>query len=268
MKTMKITSRLTVLFSILFVLLTTTSFSQEIKIGFKDSIESVVLNENRKIIIRLPADYNDSDKSYPVIYRLDGGIDLFIETVGVINRLVYAEELIPDMIVVMIENTNRNRDMMPTNTSFFQSEPGAQNFKRFIEDELIPHINSTYRTTNERVLCGQSLSAVFTLYYFLTSPDSFDSFIACSGGFPDCEEYFIDLTNDMLKTKQTEAKKVFITYGVKDFLDPEAVIKNQLINFIQLIESDENIVCELKIYKDEGHVPYQSLYHGLRFLSK
>ncbi len=265
---MKITSSLTILFSILFVLLSTTSFGQEIKIGFKDSIESTILNENRKIIVRLPKDYNDSGKSYPVIYRLDGDLDLFIETVGVINRLAYMEELMPDMIVVMIENTNRNRDMMPTNTSFFQSEPGAQNFKRFIENELIPHINNSYRTTNEKVLCGQSLSAIFSLYYFLTSPDSFDSFIACSGGFPDCEEYFIDLTNDMLKTKQNFTKKIFLTYGSKDFLDPDGVIKKQLINFTQLIKSDESIVYELKIYKDEGHVPYQSLYHGLRFLNK
>ena len=265
---MKITSSLTIIFSILFVLLTTTSFSQEIKIGFKDSIESTILNEKRKIIIKLPADYYNSDKSYPVIYRLDVNLDLFIETVGVINRLVYQEELMPDMIVVMIENTNRNRDMMPTNTSFFQSEPGAQNFKSFFEDELIPHINSTYRTTNERVLCGQSLSSVFTLYYFLTSPDSFDSFIACSGGFPDCEEYFIDLTNDMLKTNQRSTKKIFVTYGEKDFLDPDGVIKKQLINFSQLIKSDESIDYELKIYKDEGHVPYQSLYHGLKFINR
>ncbi len=265
---MKITSSLTILFSILFVLLSTTSFGQEIKIGFKDSIESTILNENRKIIVRLPKDYNDSGKSYPVIYRLDGDLDLFIETVGVINRLAYMEELMPDMIVVMIENTNRNRDMMPTNTSFFKTEPGAQNFKRFIENELIPHINNSYRTTNEKVLCGQSLSAIFTLYYFLTSPDSFDSFIACSGGFPDCEEYFIDLTNDMLRTKQKFTKKIFLTYGSKDFLDPDGVIKKQLIKFSQLIKSDESIVYELKIYKDEGHVPYQSLYHGLRFLNK
>ena len=267
-KIMKTASSLTILLLILLVLPSTTLSGQEIKIGFKDSIESTILNENRKIIVRLPKDYYNSDISYPVIYRLDGDLDLFIETVGVINRLVYQEELIPDMIVVMIENTNRNRDMMPTNTSFFQSDPGARKFKRFIENELIPHINSTYRTTNERVLCGQSLSAVFTLYYFLTSPDSFDSFIACSGGFPDCEEFFIDLTNDMLKTKQSFTKKIFLTYGSKDFLDPDGVIKKQLLNFTQLIESDERIVYELKIYKDEGHVPYQSLYHGLKFINK
>jgi uncharacterized protein len=263
---MKTANSFTTFLSILLVVSTTSLFSQEKNIGFQDSIESKVLNENRKIKIKLPKDYNNSDKSYPVIYRLDGDLDLFIETVGVINRLVYAEELMPEMIVVMIENTNRTRDMMPTNTSFFKSEPGAENFKNFIESELIPHINNSYRTTNEKLLCGQSLSAVFTLYYFLTSPDSFDSFIACSGGFPDCEEYFIELTNDFLKMKPDKTKSIFLTHGLTDFLDPEGVIKKQLLSFIPKIESKENIVCKLKIYEDEGHVPFQSLYHGLRFI--
>lgn len=259
-------SKLTIFLSI-FLLLTTTSLSgQEINIGFQDSIQSKVLNETRKIIIKLPKDYCNSDKSYPVIYRLDGDVDLFIETVAVINRLAYAEEIIPEMIVVMIENTNRNRDMMPVNTSFFQSEPGAENFKSFIESELIPHINKSYRTTNEKLLCGQSLSAIFTLYYFLTSPDSFNSFIACSGGFPDCEEYFMNLTKNMLQAKHTSMRKLFLTHGLKDFLDPDGVIEKQLLDFSQLIKSDENMVCEYKIYKEEGHVPFQSLYHGLRYL--
>ncbi len=96
-------------------------------------------------MVRLPEDYNQSDKSYPVLYRLDGDLNLFLETVGVISRLVYMDEIMPDMIVVMIENTNRNRDMMPTKTNFFQSEPGADNFKEFIEEEFIPHVNRSFR---------------------------------------------------------------------------------------------------------------------------
>ncbi|MCK4920156.1 MAG: alpha/beta hydrolase [Bacteroidales bacterium] len=263
---MKKLSSLTILLSILIAISSTTLFSQQINVGFQDSIESKVLNETRNIKIKLPNDYDNTDKSYPVLYRLDGSLDIFIETVGVINRLAYADELMPEMIVVMIENTNRTRDMMPTNTSFFQSEPGAENFKSFFESELIPHINESYRTTNEKLLCGQSLSAVFTLYYFLTSPHTFDSFIACSGGFPDCEEYFSTLTKEFLKAKQNNTKNIFITYGIRDFLDPNGVMKKQLINFTQLVESKENINYKLKIYEDEGHVPYQSLYHGLRFI--
>lgn len=250
-----------------FLLLTATALlGQNIQFGFKDSIQSEVLNENRKFIVKLPQGYNNSDKSYPVIYRLDGDLNLYFETVGVVNRLALMEEIMPDMIVVMIENTNRNRDMMPTNTSFFKADPGAENFKSFIENELVPHINNTYRTSNEKLLCGQSLSAVFTLYYFLTSPESFDSFIACSGGFPGCEEYFNSLTTDFLETKQNKTKHIFITHGSRDFLDPKGVIKKQLLNFAPKIEAKENIVCKLKIYEDEGHVPYQSLYHGLKFI--
>lgn len=253
-------------FLVILIFTSITLFGQDITIGFEDSIQSEVFNENRKYIIKLPRDYHTSDQSYPVLYRLDGDLDLFTETVGTINRLVHMDESIPDMIVVMIENTNRNRDMMPTNTSFFTSEPGADNFKNFIESELIPHINNSYRTTNEKLLCGQSLSALFTLYYFLTSPNSFDSFIACSGGFPECEEYFIDLTNAFLKVELNKQTNVFLTHGLTDFLDPEGVIKKQLIDFSHRIESKENIVCQLKIYEDEGHVPFQSLYHGLRFI--
>lgn len=253
-------------FLAILIFTSTTLFGQDIKVGFKDSIHSNVLNETRKFIVKLPRDYNNSDKFYPVLYRLDGNLDTYIETLGTINRLVHMDELIPDMIVVMIENTNRNRDMMPTNTSFFTSEPGAVNFKKFIEHELVSHINSSYRTTNEKLLCGQSLSAIFTIYCFLTSPNSFDSFIACSGGFPECEEYFNDLTNNYMESGQDKPTNVFLTYGMTDFLDPEGVMKRQLVDFSQRIKSKENVACELKIYEEEGHVPFQSLYHGLRFI--
>lgn len=239
---------------------------QDIKIGFRDSIESKVLQETRKLFIKLPKDYDGSDKAYPVIYRLDGDMDLFIETVGVIQRLTYREEVMPEVIVVLIENTHRNRDMMPTKTGFFNQEPGAEKFKEFIEDELFIHMTSSYRVTDERILCGQSLSSIFTMYCFLTSPDSFDSYIASSAGFPDCEPYFIKLTNKMLETNRSKLKKVFLSYGAKDFLDPDGVIEKQLANFSQLIESDKNIDCKYRIYVDEGHVPYQSLYHGLKFV--
>lgn len=241
-------------------------YGQDIIIGFKDSIQSIVLNETRRLIVRLPRDYNSSEKHYPVLYRLDGDLDIYAETLGTINRLVYTEESVPDMVVVMVENTDRNRDMMPTNTSFFASVPGADNFKHFIEYELVPFIDSSYRTTNEKLLCGQSLSAIFTIYFFLTSPNSFNSYIAISGGFPECEDYFIELTHGFLKGEQINTTNIFLTHGMTDFLDTEGIIKKQIIDFSQHINSKENLNCELKIYEDEGHVPFQSLYHGLRFI--
>jgi len=49
-------------------------------------------------------------------------------------------------------------------------------------------------------------------------------------------------------------------------LDPEGVTRKQLSDFTRLIESDKSIDYKLKIYETEGHVPYQSMYHGLKFL--
>jgi predicted alpha/beta superfamily hydrolase len=259
---------ITLLFTILFILPATTLFGQEIKIGFRDSIDSNVLNETRKLLIHLPRDYYNTEKAYPVIYRLDGDVDVFIETVGAIHRLTYREEVMPEVILVIIENTDRARDMMPTNTGFYQGEPGAEKFKKFLKDELFLHMSSSYRITDERVLCGQSLSTIFTLYCLLTTPDMFDSYIASSAGFPDCEPFFINLTNKMLETEHKNLKKLFLTYGSNDPLDPEGVIRKQLLDFTRKIESDKSIEYKLKIYEDEGHVPYQSMYHGLKFLYK
>lgn len=258
----------TIIYFALSMVFSVSLLGQNIDLGFKDSIPSKILNENRKFFIKLPKGYNQCDKSYPVIYRLDGDLDLHIETLGTIQRLVKAEEVLPEMIVVMIENTNRNRDMMPTKTSFFKSEPGAENFILFIKNELIPHINRSYRTTEDKILCGQSLSAIFTLYFFLSHSNTFNAYIACSAGFPECEAYFMDLTHKFLKENQHKKKKLFLSHGLKDFLDPDGIIKNQLIDFSNLIESEESIEYQLKIYEDEGHVPFQSLYHGLKFIYK
>ncbi len=248
------------------ILSTTVLFSQDIKVGFVDSVYSKTLDENRKIIINLPKGYDESEKSYPVFYRLDGSLNTFLESVGIINRLAYIDEVIPEMILVVIVNTDRNRDMMPTESSFVGTNPGAQNFKKFIDDELIPFIDNKYRTTKDRTLCGQSLSAIFTFYDFLTDIDSFNSFIVCSGGFLDCEDYFNDLTTNFLENKQKKTTKIFLTHGVQDFLDPEGNNIKQLNDFKTKINTKDNISCDLKIYEDEGHVPFQSLFHGLKFI--
>jgi len=256
------------LFGILLLFSSNLLQGQEIYIGFRDTIESSVMEETRSLMIGLPESYDSSQKNYPVVYRLDGDRDLFFETMGIIHRLTYMEELMPEVIVVTIENTDRVRDMMPVQTGFFQREPGAERFREFIELELFPHISSSYRVTDERILCGQSLSSIFTLYCLLTDPGLFDSYIAGSAGFPGCESYFMELTRARLATGQEEPAKVFITYGEKDPLDPDGVMGRQLADFTELLVSDENIHCRYKSYPEEGHVPFQGLYHGLKFIYK
>jgi predicted alpha/beta superfamily hydrolase len=242
-----------------------------VKLGLKVILESEILKENRSIIIHLPDNYKDSYKSYPVLFRLDGDTEMILETVAVVNRLTYSDEISPEMIIVAIENTNRDKDMWPCNTEYYPkpNKPGAKEFLSFIEKELIPYIEDNYQTSQEKIICGQSISAVFVLYSLLVKPEIFDSYIACSGGFPACEEYFKALYDSAFQqSEKFLEKKVFISNGLKDPLDPEGKIHHQILDFSNAISEDigSSILYKYSVYQDEGHVPFHSLYDGLKFI--
>lgn len=240
--------------------------AQEISFGWHDSLYSDVLSETREIWISLPEDYETSGKTYPVLYRLDGSDELFPETVGTVRRLSDLEEVIPEMIIVLIGNTDRGRDMMPTRTSYYQDEPGAERFRTFIETELVPFIDDRYPTSGEKLLCGQSFSSMFTLYWFFSHPESFDGYLACSGGFPGCEAFYFDLAGKMLSRDTLPDLTLFITNGLKDPTDPGGEIEKSTAELAKLIQSDGRINFEYRTYPQEGHVPFQSLYHGLKYI--
>jgi predicted alpha/beta superfamily hydrolase len=242
-----------------------------IKIGFRDSIKSEILQETRHVLIHLPDDYFSSDKSYPVLFQLDGGEDVLFETTAIANRLALREEIIPELIIVAIANTNQSRDMWPTNTKYYPKPnvAGAKDFLDFLEEELIPFIEKKYRTSGDKILYGQSLSGVFTMYALLESPKSFTSFIACSGAFPGCEEYFLELSLKAFQQKdQFSGQKVFVTNGLKDELDPDGKMDQTMIEFSNSINNNlgDKISYEYVTYQNDGHVPFQSLYHGLKFV--
>src|SRR4029453_1871529 len=89
-------------------------FAQEVsaKLGVARTMKSSILNDERKVLVHLPASYDTSGKSYPVLYLLDGPEAFFLEMISITNRL-RNDRNAPEMIVVAIENTNRDRDMMP-----------------------------------------------------------------------------------------------------------------------------------------------------------
>jgi predicted alpha/beta superfamily hydrolase len=94
-----------------------------VKLGFTDSIQSSILKEKRKIIIRLPDDYDTSKKDYPTLYLLDGDNNSLLEAVSVTNKL---GRDIPKMIVIAIANTDRDRDMMPISTKQYSVTVAVQ----------------------------------------------------------------------------------------------------------------------------------------------
>ncbi|MFP3596998.1 alpha/beta hydrolase-fold protein [Chryseobacterium sp. SIMBA_029] len=160
--------------SIIFLFVFTISKSQNIEsitIGTIDKIHSNILKEDRKIWIYNPAENNKKNiQRYPVLYLLDAE-EHFYATVGMIKQM---KGVWPEMIVVGITNTNRNRDLTPT----ANNSGGGENFMNFVEKELIPHIDSTYPTAPYRIFSGHSLGGLTVVNTLLNNTRLFNAYIA------------------------------------------------------------------------------------------
>lgn len=164
--------------------LSETDFS----IGKTVTIESTVLQENRTLNIYLPSSYSDdSTKTYPVIYLLDGSKDEdFIHVSGIVQFGSFSWiNMIPETIVVGIGNVDRKRDFTyPSQSKLDQEEfPTAgksENFIDFLEKEVQPFIDSNFRTTSLKTIIGQSLGGLLATEILFQKPALFDNYIIVS----------------------------------------------------------------------------------------
>ena len=169
--------------SFLFISLTFTLSAQENKtIDF----DSKILSETRSINIHIPASYNTSIKSYPVIYSFDGEYTKFALN-GTVDYYSFWNK-IPECIVVSIDQNymdsvenkyKRWIDCSYSWTSGFPKDKGIA-FKEFISKELIPFIDSSFRTTNFRTIIGHSFTANFVNYFLLDEHPVFKGYVAIS----------------------------------------------------------------------------------------
>lgn len=135
----------------------------------------------------LPQSYQDSlcaPAFYPVMYLLDPAFH-FHSMIAVREALTGGlYNYMPEMIIVGIVNNDRSRDMTPTNSSVIHSgkkihetSGGAAHFLQFIEKELIPFVDRSYRTNGYRILNGHSFGGLFALYALQERPTCFNSYV-------------------------------------------------------------------------------------------
>lgn len=185
--------------------------------------QSNILAEKRRFIVHLPLNYfKETDKKYPVMYVLDG-TSQDQHTSDKIAVLA-AANLMPECIVVGILNSkgNRNRDQTPpfmqTETEDNQSPLGqADNFLSFIEKELIPKIENTYRFNGYRTLSGHSRGGLFVLYSLLEKPDLFHARFCYSTPVWRFNDMIINKIADFAKAKKTIKKSfIFLSVGANE----------------------------------------------------
>jgi enterochelin esterase family protein len=142
---------------------------------------SEILNIKRKILVYTPPDYLKTNSPYHFLLLFDGV--LFEEDAKVSSTLdnLIADEKIPPLVAVMIEN------FIPTNTMVRASElPPNPKFKNYIIKELLPWIHENFNITknpSHSVIAGASYGGIASTYIAFKHPDIFANVLSMSGAY-------------------------------------------------------------------------------------
>ncbi|RUO73577.1 alpha/beta hydrolase [Idiomarina seosinensis] len=164
------------LFVFLFVLFTAVSVhASEIF-----TMESKLLDEGITARVALPESYNHSDSfQYPVLLVMDGSTQ-FEHIAGNVNFLS-TFSIVPEMMVVGISAKNRLKHFTHTEIEGYEGRSGgAEQYTRFLRDELLPELQNKYRVSTYTVVTGHSLSGLYTSYLATHHSDFINASISVS----------------------------------------------------------------------------------------
>ncbi|MEZ5040363.1 MAG: alpha/beta hydrolase-fold protein [Saprospiraceae bacterium] len=261
-----------------------------ISIGNKEKIYSKILQEEREVFISVPKGFygmNEQSPTFPVVYVMDGESQ-FLTIVGVLDQLsapASANDVAPQMIVVGIPNTNRNRDLTPTqgiigrDSASIKITGGAGLMADFIKKELIPYVDSLYPTSAHRVLVGHSLGGLFVLNTLIKYPALFQNYLAIDPFMRWDDQKFADTVIEAVKTIDDTNISLFIaTANTRMSWMNLDDVKTDTTDIMYLMRSnlefrDKMAASELKIkytnqyYENEDHfqIPLMATYDGFRY---
>ncbi len=244
--------------------------AQQNKYEVKDSIFSKTLNEHRNYRVILPADYYPtSDKKHDVIYVLDG--ETVVNVVSPTHKIASDWGVIPRCIIVGIDNkfndgiVMRDRDLLPTHDKRAPLSGKADNYIKFIKEELMPHINKTYATSDRNILFGHSHGGTFTIYSMLKAPNLFSAYIAADPSLWWDERYVIKQAKETLPNLLNLDAKLFIS-GREGM--PYRGMGIEAIEHVLKESSPNNLYWKGIAYKNETHITIllKTIYDGLKFI--
>lgn len=192
-------------------------------------ISSGILKEERVINVMLPEGYAEHPElSYPVIYLLDGGQhEDFTHMAGAVQYASFSwVQRLPPSILVGIANTDRKRDMtfkasasfvwpkwMHAYSDAYKFAGGSANFMAYIENEVMPFVQTHFRTNQEKTLLGQSLAGLFASEVLLKKPQLFTNYIIMSPSFWWDNQSLLKTAPDYLKNLPASVRQVYLAVG-------------------------------------------------------
>jgi len=239
---------------------------ENIVIGHTVTLHSKVMNEERRVMIYLPENYEESSEKCPVVYVLDG-TSHYLHAASSTQFLSNISKA-PGLIVVAITNTRRSRDMTTPDPDSrkFRENGGAALFASFIGSELIPYINAHYRTQPYNILAGHSLAGFFTFYMMLNHTALFDAYIAISPSLYWNDEALVNQLEQLIEGGAPLNKFLYMTYG----REGATGIINSGNRVVRLLETQApaGLRWAFEYMADEMHpsIPNRAFYEGIERL--
>ncbi len=243
-------------------------------VGSKFSINSTILGEERTMYISLPDSYADlsiAQKKYPIMILLDGYTH-FKTAAGIVHFMgsdSNGNRMIPETIIVAIENIDREKDFTITKikTKRPNTMGGGKNFLGFIEKELIPYVDKNYNTKTHRILAAHSLGGLLTLNAYMDENSLFDAYIAIDPSIWWSEQL---MTEKVYAISPSVFKKKLYIATANQGDDSYVKNKKRHDTFYAVLEKRAEGAIKVKIeyFENESHrsVPLIAFYQGLRYL--
>lgn len=220
------------------------------------TFNSAIVGQEYDLLIHLPGNYStNTEKTYPVLYLLDAQWDFPLVT-GLYGSQYY-DGYIPGMIIVGITWGGKNpdpgrlrfRDFTPKISNQPSGSGNAGNFLAFLKKELIPYVDSKFRTKkDDRILAGSSLGGLFTLYTLFTETSLFNRYFLTSPALQWGNGIVLQLERNFAKKNTGLPVKLFMAHGDMEFPAPFQL-------FVDTLKKRQYAGLELqtRILENTGH---------------
>jgi predicted alpha/beta superfamily hydrolase len=244
----------------LLLLFLVLGFNSKAQNDFDISLNSKILETERKIKIHLPKSYEkNKEKNYPMILVLDAE-HTFYFTVGNTEIMYDPDpdfEIIPETIVVGIY---QNYSLDGTTYNYIRGSDASwdrktgkfskssSKFYDFIENELLVYLTDNYRIGEFKAILGHSLTASFIGSIILENDNNFYAYILLSPNLLDFKSNLFDNIENGIQNKL-----VYLCTSDYDMTGHKSSI-NKLNEEYFSISDFEKTHYKFQTFKDENHI--------------
>jgi predicted alpha/beta superfamily hydrolase len=244
----------------------------------RHSFESDAFAKERTIEIYIPYAYTEStDQKAMVIYVFDGQFEPFFDMAAATADYLHAIGELPLFIAVGIHTENRPREFTPapnhadTRTGWGEESQIGNSalLDRHLKEEVMPYIESNYRTRPINFAIGHSLGGTYVTNDVLTN-HLFKGVISISPNTQYDHNQLVSKADSLLSGGNAPKAFHFMTAGTVGRMENSFRRASDMLDSTYQAHPSPDLKWHYHTYQDQGHsiTPMRSIGEGLMAFSK